>query len=80
MARYLSCMATSPLTPEQRVNKLGHLVTKHVKTPRAATMTPSTLPAPHPSTKAKTTSSPTRLTLLAGPLSSKPSRKVAQKY
>ena len=41
-------MATSPLTPEQRVNKLGHVVTKHVKTIPAASTTASNLPAPAP--------------------------------
>jgi hypothetical protein len=41
-------MTTSPLTPEQRVNKLGHLVTKHVKTIPAASSTAGKLPAPAP--------------------------------
>lgn len=41
-------MTTSPLTPEQRVNKLGHVVTKHVKTAPAASTPASNLPAPAP--------------------------------
>lgn len=41
-------MATSPLTPEQRVNKLGHVVTKHVKAVPANNAPASKLPAPAP--------------------------------
>lgn len=39
-------MATSPLIPEQRVNKLGHVVTKHVKAAPATGSRTKTLPAP----------------------------------
>lgn len=41
-------MSTSPLTPEQRVNKLGHVVTKHVKSLPANNAPASKLPAPAP--------------------------------